>query len=152
METIKQPPHSGLCLMACCAMVTGKDLNYVASHSGPLGECSESGIRYMKLAEAIRYLASEKLAVGAPFSWPEPQNFEAGVELSAIIDTNENSALIVVPSPTRPGGMHQVVWDHEARAVRDPHWQAPELTPLEKCEIIEWLHLWRIEEVDKLSG
>jgi hypothetical protein len=123
-------------------MLAGVNLEHVLDrarlHKAPDG----SGKDYLTNREAVRYLLSWNLCLGAMAKFRYERLDGAG--RVSIVDVDRAPALVGVRSKRIPGAEHAVVWDPETRKVFDP--QEAEPQELSSYEVYEWWPLLRLEE------
>ena len=166
-RTHKQPEGSGLCVAASVAtLLQVKSLDLVLSiwdRRDMLPEIVDEPYchwftdkRHMPLWSAIIALAENGLGLGILLGFgeygvpgPDPvweENFFGSPQIGILT----TPALVTVKSKKYEGGLHTVVWDNEARKVRDPGSKSHK-DDLCAYIVMEWLPVYRLENFEGIT-
>ena len=127
MKTIRQPKKSYLCTVACCAMLTDRDLNYVLDKVLLVDAPDGSGNKYLPLFGAFRYLLGENYSCGTFATGLNGRKFDGSrLKRDGFVreGIEQTRALLSVESETIKKGMHHIVWDPVIARVRDPQYDS----------------------------
>jgi len=139
MQTVKQPPGSGLCVVCCVSMVTGVPLDTLLAEVNLT--TGDHGVLYCSLLEQIRLLAKYGWATGINLYWKD------GTKISEIdddpteikISLHDCPAILTVGSENFPGYKHAVVYDPDIKAIRDPADRRPDVRPISDFLVHDWM-------------
>lgn len=150
MKTVLQGQLNGLCLVACCAMLTNKTLIEVLAEI-ELTHDKEYDLKYLRLPHAVQYLSQNNLLCGITLQGWKSKDFDIIKQLLTIeLDLQEFDAIVTVKSQTMEGCCHCIVWDKEVKQIRDP--QHKELRNLKDYDILEWLTISEFKDKDVHSN
>lgn len=153
MITIKQPPGSGICVIACIAMLTGRTLDEVLSIAR-LKLCDLTGMHFCPKREELRIFAELGYGTGMSPELDPPTRFSSDdlVEVVSFANIKDVPALLTVYDRSKYfNGYHAVVWDNEAMAIRDPGADVPDVVPLHFYKVKEWQIVREIRELETLE-
>jgi hypothetical protein len=145
MKTIKQPPGSAICVLACIAMLTDKTLDEIVAMAR-LTRCDRTGKDYCAKREELRLFAELGFITGMSPHWTAPVKLYEDdlTEVSTWINIADAPAMLTVHDERYISGVHDisgvhaVVWDNVERCVRDPLFDVAETTPLHFYRVQEW--------------
>lgn len=144
MKHIKQPKKSGLCLVACAAMITGKELMWVHQRATL---SRQDGVFYLKEVNFYRYLLTRGYYIGTIFNWKPGVSARSVIEDNKIrtdLDLTSVNLLIITGSENLPNATHSVIWDSERQKVLDPLEDKP--TDIYGYELLEIHPIVKISE------
>lgn len=130
----------GLCMAACCAMLTGESIERVIEEAKPLQP--QDGPRYLPTNRAIAFLSSRMIGYGLVIAKIEElsddtEAFQITVPLTAW-------AILTVPSPNFKEALHVVVWNPQTRRIHDPLHKEPRR--LSEYKVIEWAPVYDVDQ------
>lgn len=142
MKTIKQREF-GECFPAVCAMIVGKDLDYVLKR---VQLTAYEGAEYLGMSEATIFLAQHGIGIGVIFPFPDGRVHAP--EFDAHFSVHMSSAIVTVKSDRSDRFTHAILWDNEHQVFRDPRkgWKDCVWARRQCYHIIEWAPIGSFRE------